>query len=207
MNYEGRVIKGDVDTELLNVLARDRLVACDIETSGLDFIEDDIGTVQLSSRAAGSFVVKVDSRVPPILRSLMEDENVTKVFHHASFDVRFLVSKWSISPRNVADTKIASKLLRPGAPAGAHSLKPLLRSYLGVDIDKAQQVSDWTALDLTAEQVSYALNDVRHLLPLYEVLCEDVEKQGLATIYDECLRFLPVRAVLDVGGWPDVFQY
>lgn len=196
-----------MDEDVLSILVADGIVACDIETSGLDFIEDDIGTVQLSSPSVGSFVVKVGNEIPLVLRSLMEDERVMKVFHHASFDVRFLVSKWSFSPCNIADTKIASKLLRPGASSRDHSLKPLLRTYLGVEIDKGLQVSDWTALDLTAEQISYALNDVRHLLPLYEALSQDVEKQGLATIYSECLRFLPTRATMDVGGWPDVFQY
>mgnify|MGYP006194651211 CR=1 FL=1 len=36
---------------------------------------------------------------------------VQKVFHHAPFDLRFMVAQWNVTPRNIACTKVASKML------------------------------------------------------------------------------------------------
>lgn len=201
------VAKCDLPDELYTEFCRLPELAWDIETSGLDFRNDKIGTVQLHNPNVGSVLVQVHGTTPPNLCTLLSDQHVRKVFHHAPFDLRFMLSQWSCWPQNVACTKIASKLLDPNVDPAEHSLKPLLLKYRGVVIDKSQQTSDWIATELSHEQLLYAFNDVTYLLDLHTTLTKELEDAGLIDLYNKCLDFLPVRVKLDVGGWPDVFLY
>jgi hypothetical protein len=62
------------------------------------------------------WVVSVGEDRPSALARLIEDNTVEKVFHHAPFDLRFMVSAWQVSPAAIRDTKVASKILDPAAP-------------------------------------------------------------------------------------------
>ncbi len=69
------------------------------------------------------------------------------------------------------------------------------------------RTSDWSAAELTSEQLEYAAGDVLHLLALLDVLTADLKSAGLTLLYDDCCAFLPARAFLEIGGYPDVFAY
>lgn len=69
------------------------------------------------------------------------------------------------------------------------------------------RTSDWTASDLTPEQLDYAASDVLHLLALLDVLRANLGQTHLARLYDDCGAFLPGRVLLELGGYPDVFAY
>lgn len=184
------------------------LVGWDIETSGLNWRTDRIGTCQVAIEDRVAIVVmRQGSDRPPLLAALLEDDSVRKVFHHAPFDLRFMTYQWGTTARNVACTKIASKILSPELSGTAHSLKPLLERHLNVRIEKGQQVSDWLAPTLTAAQLDYAAADVAHLLELHGSLaikCRDVGRDGeLEASYS----YLPTRVSLDLRGSGDVFAY
>jgi ribonuclease D len=97
--------------------------------------------------------------------------------------------------------------LDPTTDSSVHSLKYLLSTYLHIEISKAQRLTDWLASDLSADQLAYAANDVAYLLPLLDLLTKDLDNHGLRSAYRNCSSFLPTRARLEVGGWPDVFSY
>lgn len=181
-------------------------VAWDIETSGLDWISDRIGTCQINIPDYATVIVKVDAR-PGHLVHLIEDPSVVKVFHHAPFDVRFMMAQWQVRPANIACTKIASKLLRPQADPTEHSLAALTLRLLGKRLDKRERTSDWLAEELTEEQLAYAAADVTDLLRLWQALCDDIAQQGLGEFYLRCLDHVPTRAELDIRGCPDLYAY
>lgn len=181
-------------------------VAWDIETSGLDWISDRIGTCQVNIPDYATVIVKIQDR-PMHLMQLLEDPAVVKVFHHAPFDVRFMMSQWQARPANIACTKIASKLLRPEADPAEHSLAFLTEHLLGKRLDKRQRTSNWLAQDLTQEQLAYAAGDVLDLLRLWQALCDDIEAQGLGELYLRCLDHVPTRAELDIRRCPDLYAY
>jgi ribonuclease D len=203
------VVQGDLPDDLWSAYATSSLVAWDIETSGLDWRKDRIGTCQLFAEGVGTVVVSADgAQVPERLKALLQDQRVVKVFHHAPFDLRFMVGIWGAHPASVRCTKVASKLLYPGAPNDAHSLKHLVARRLGVQLGKGPvRTSNWSAATLSAEQVQYAVADVMHLPRLLESLQTELGARGLAWLYDECCAFLPAHAALEVGNFPDVFSY
>jgi ribonuclease D len=182
-------------------------VACDIETSGLDWNVDDIATCQVEVDGEVALVQLDPTDRPSNISKLMESSRVRKVFHHAPFDLRFMVSKWGISPVNVACTKIAAKIVRPGLSGDAYSLKSSLRTYLNVEIDKSPRMSNWSEAKLSAEQVEYAIGDVLYLNKLLSILEARAEMLGVARLVKASYAYLPARVELDMRGPQDVFTY
>jgi ribonuclease D len=207
MNVMANVVRGDIDDTLFDALYSSGQVACDIETSGLDPRRDCIGTVQLYSPNVGDVIVQVGDSRPERLCRLIEYVGTRKIFHHAMFDLRFMVAHWGVVPANIACTKIASKLVKRHVDNRQHSLQSILMDRLGVAISKDQRLSDWTAAELTPEQIRYAAADVEYLIPLLADLEEDLRSGGLMKLFGECLSFIPARVQLDLGDWPDVFAY
>jgi ribonuclease D len=105
------LLRGDLTDEAFSALSRADRVAWDIETSGLDWATERIGTCQLHSVETGTIVIQVyGDASPKRLRELLADTQVLKVFHHAPFDLRFMTAHWSVEPANVACTKLVQCL-------------------------------------------------------------------------------------------------
>ncbi len=208
--HNGRVLveQDDLPANLATAFEEAARIAWDVETTGLDWRHERLATCQLFAEGIGVVVVKIAGRHPERLAALLEDTAVEKVFHHAPFDLRFMVHGWDVQPASVRCTKVASKLLAPGAPNETHSLQHLVARNLGVSLTKGPvRTSDWTAGTLTPEQLEYAAGDVLYLLPLLDALRADLEQAHLARLYDDCCAFLPARVLLELGGYPDVFAY
>jgi ribonuclease D len=199
--------EGDIGPSLAEKLRESRVVGWDIETSGLDWSTDRIGTCQLYSDQTGPVVLQLNGRVPMKLCDLLRDTSVTKVFHHAMFDLRFMRAQWGVQACNVRCTKIAAKLLFPEAPAEEHTLKSLLRRLENVELTKAERTSDWLSPDLTREQIEYAADDARYLLPLMGTLTRISRDRGLAGLLEHCFDHIPTRVELDVRRYSDIYLY
>ena len=121
------------------------------------------------------------------------------------FDLRFLVHKYRFGPANVKCTKIASKLLHKNEKI--HSLVPLLKRYLQLDIEKKEQKSDWFRPDLSSAQIQYAIADVRFLPALLDILLDRLENVGLREFADRCFAHIPTQVRLEVEGYEGVYDY
>lgn len=200
------VLNEDLSASWLERVLRHGYAGIDIETTGLDWRVDRVRTVQVES--AGSIcVIRMDGVTRPRrLQLLLEEPRVGKIFHHAAFDLRFLAHSWGFKPTNVSCTKVAAKIVRPGLPAGAYSLAPLLRELLKVELDKSLQTSDWSQ-ELTAEQIDYAGNDVRHLRTLLDRLRELASRALVLDLVEASFAYLPTRVELDLVAVGDVFTH
>ncbi len=70
-------------------------------------------------------------------------------------------------------------------------------------------MSDWGSETLTNAQLDYAASDVLYLHQLRDELNKRLEREGRAEMAQACFEFLPVRARLDLAGWPeqDIFAH
>jgi ribonuclease D len=199
-----KLLRGDLGNQEFAELMSQEVLAWDIETTGLDWSKGQINTCQLACADGRAYLVQVVER-PPNLLALLANPRVCKVFHHAPFDLRFLVGRWGAVVEGAVCTKIASKLLDKAETD--HSLKALLHRHLDVTIDKAARLSNWSADTLTDSQVRYAVNDVCFLIPLLGCLQRKLEEVGRWQLALACFAHLPTRATLEVGGFGDVFAY
>jgi ribonuclease D len=203
---EVQLFTGDLSDEVFRAAGMMPWLAWDIETTGLDWRDERIATVQIATEDR-VFVVQVGSDVPPRLKHLLENPTITKVLHHAMFDLRFMAHRWSATASNIVDTKIASKLASRGADASQHSLAALVKEHLGVELDKSQRLSDWSAAVLDIRQLQYAADDVIYLKPLYDKLTDELAAQGLLALRDRCYAHIPARVALELGDFGDVYAY
>jgi ribonuclease D len=180
-----------------------RVVAVDTETMGLDPHRDRLCLVQLSEGDGTAVLVQFSgSYDAPVLKRLLGDESVLKLFHFGRFDMAVLKHYFGVMPRPVYCTKVASRLARTFTDR--HGLKDLCRELLGIELSKQQQSSDWGAAELTPEQLSYAASDVLHLHALREKLDAMLRREGREGLARACFEFLPIRAELDLRGWSDI---
>ena len=190
-------------SDLPNDLDLGPIVAIDCETMGLNPHRDRLCVVQLSGGDGNAHIVqiKLGQTEAPNLCRLLEDPNVLKLFHFGRFDISAMLNAFGAVTAPVYCTKIASRLIR--TYTDRHGLKNLLQEMLGIDISKQQQSSDWGADTLTDAQLEYAASDVLYLHKLREALNERLEREGRMEMAQACFDFLPMRARLDLAGWPD----
>jgi ribonuclease D len=184
-------------------------IAVDTETLGLNPHRDRLCVVQISKGDGTADVVQIprDGPRPAVLTRVLDNPNVLKIFHFARFDIAVLVHRLGVMPRPLYCTKIASRLTR--TYTDKHGLKDLVRELLGIELSKQQQSSDWGAEALTPAQLDYAASDVLHLHALKERLDVLLAREGRQEIAAACFGFLPIRAELDLRGWPetDIFAH
>ena len=184
-------------------------VAIDCETMGLIPGRDRLCLVQLSGGDGHAHLVQIakGQKSAPNLERLLADPNVLKLFHFGRFDIAAMFNAFGALAAPVYCTKIASKLVR--TYTDRHGLKNLLDELLGVDISKLQQMSDWGAAELSEAQLDYAASDVLYLHKLKEKLDDRLAREGRTDLAQAAFDFLPMRARLDLAGWPetDIFAH
>ncbi len=185
------------------------IVAIDCETMGLNPHRDRLCVIQMSGGDGNAHLVQVakgQTEAPNLCR-MLEDPKVLKLFHFGRFDIAAMYHAFGALAAPVYCTKIASKLIR--TYTDRHGLKNLLQELLGVDISKQQQMSDWGAETLTNAQLDYAASDVLYLHRLREELNARLDRENRTEMAQACFDFLPMRAKLDLAGWPeqDIFAH
>lgn len=184
-------------------------VAIDTETLGLNPLRDRLCVVQISPGDGTADVIQIAAgqTQAPNLVSLLENRNITKLYHFGRFDLAVLYHAFGVTQQPVYCTKIASRLVR--TYTDRHGLKDLCNELLSVGISKQQQSSDWAAETLSQEQIDYAASDVLYLHQLRDKLNYRLVRDGRATEAQACFDFLPTRAKLDLMGWDeqDIFAH
>ena len=120
------------------------------------------------------------------LHALVLDPSVEKVVHAGEQDFAALYERDGTVPSNVFDTQISSALVGYGDQI---SYAKLVAKVCGVQLDKLETLTDWTASPLTKAQIEYSLEDVRYLSPIRAHLGERLAELGrLGWEREECMR-------------------
>ena len=181
-----------------------KVVAVDTEAMGLHNHRDRLCLVQLSSGDGTAHLVKFEpgEYKAPNLKKMLGNPKVTKLFHYARFDVSIIKHYLGVECTPLYCTKIASNLCR--TYTDRLGLRELCRELLGVELNKQQQSSDWGAKELSEDQLLYAANDVLYLHAIKKELDKMLKREGRLKLAQQCMDFIPVRAELDLSGWPEV---
>ena len=203
--------------EACQKLSQFEVLGFDTETTALDPFEGNIRLVQLSNGAETTvvdlkpFAERGDLRTIPELaplRDILTDPKIEKVAHNAKFDGKWVKHHLGVDVGGFFDTLLASQLIAAGDQDRRHSLAEVVSFFLGQELDKTQQVSDWSAAELSHSQVEYAARDAATMLPLREKVWEKLNTDGLdktAKLEFDCV--MPVAAMeqngfyLDRGRW------
>jgi ribonuclease D len=160
--------------DLVTELAASQAIALDTEFLRERTYRAELCLVQTATAARADCV---DPLALPSLAALtapLGSSHVLKVMHASRQDLEVLFPVVGLV-RPVFDTQIAAALT--GLPAQI-GYGELVRRTLGTELSKSQTRADWSRRPLSAEQVEYALDDVRYLLPLKESLETQLERLG-----------------------------
>lgn len=118
------------------------------------------------------------------------------IMHSASEDLVALRALWPRPAKALFDTQIAASLSGVG-----HNLsyQKLVAQMLSVDLPKGETRSDWMKRPLSANQLDYAIDDVRYLNELHAALVERLSSQGrLHWVLQEGERMLTQAARTEI---------
>ena len=116
-------------------------------------------------------------KVPTIRRlgDILTDSRTVKIFHAGSQDREILFNACGVVATPVFDTQVAAPLLGLPQHAGYASV---VNVFCDVKLKKSDTLTDWTVRPLTHSQIEYSLEDVRYLIPMYDIMCEKLERAG-----------------------------
>ncbi len=177
-------------------------IAIDCEFMGLNFLRDKLCLVQISSGKNDAHIVQLN-RVnydAPNLKKVLSNRSIIKIFHYARADLVFIKKYLKIEVDNIEDTKLQSKLIRKYTDK--HGLKDLIKEFVGVDISKQYQSSDFGG-ELSPAQIKYCANDVVYLHKINDVLNKMLVREKRINLYKDCLKYLNTRVNLDLECFPD----
>ena len=120
------------------------------------------------------------------LAELLADPGVEVILHAGRQDAAILRRAWATQLTNIFDTQIAAGFVGESAQSGYGNL---LSSVLGLRVGKTASYTRWDARPLTNEQLSYAAEDVAHLLQLADAIQGRLQTGGrLEWAIEECRR-------------------
>lgn len=202
------VFDADIDATWLSLYSGARALAIDTEAMGLIHGRDRLCLVQICDDHDNVCCIRLQrgQSQAPLLRQLLENPAIEKVFHFARFDVAALAENLGITVDPIFCTKIASRLGRTYSPR--HGLKEVVNELVGVELDKQAQSSDWGRVDeLTEAQLAYAAGDVRWLLKARDRLEAMLRREERWSLAQRCFACLPVFADLDRQRFGSVFEH
>ena len=198
MNLDIKLHKHDLPDDL----KLGNTIAVDCEMGGLNVKRDPLCLVQISTGNSDAHIIQLDrSNYKAVtLVKVLEDKKVKKIFHFARADLAFISHYLKINVQNIDCTKIKSKLSR--TYTDRHSLKDLVKEFIGIDISKQHQVSDFGG-ELNQPMLKYCANDVIHLHKINNALDKILIRENRMNLYENSIKFIQTRVDLDLASFKE----
>lgn len=151
------------------------LLAVDTEFLRVDTFYPIPGLLQLADAEQAWLIDPLALPQPLELARLFYAQRPLKILHACYEDLEVIQQLSGLQVREVFDTQLAASYLGYGLQVG---YQRLLQAELGIVISKEESRSDWLHRPLSGQQLQYAVQDVRYLLPLYEAMRERLIELG-----------------------------
>ncbi len=169
----------------------------DTEFVGEDTYEPSLCLIQVATSDALYLIDPLSSGPLDAFWRILVDP-IRLVVVHAGREETRMCRRWSGEmPSNWFDLQVAAGLVGLNYPLG-HSA--LVSQLLGIQLSKGETLTEWRHRPLSPAQISYAFNDVRYLLSLWQRLNGWLtERDRLGWVREEFARFM-LAAMRDVSN-------
>ncbi len=192
------------DSEQLANLARDwqdcSCLAIDTEFERRTTFFAHLALVQIFDGQSIYLIDPLQVVCPDELRQVLEDPNISIIFHSCKEDLEVLYTAWQCKISALMDTQIAYQFAQGEVSIGYAKLVEIL---LGHQIDKQQTCSDWMKRPLTPEQLSYAAMDVVYLPEIAKQLEQQLEECKLQHLFQQECDEITLSAINRIEQMPD----
>ncbi len=202
-------IQGDLNTEITSKIKD--YCSIDCEMQGLQPSRDKLSIVSLTFDDENVYIIQPNKDFKaPNLVSILENEQILKIFHFARMDVHFLDVYLKTNVKNYFCTKLMSKLSRTFS--SSHGLKDLVSSYCGVKLDKKFGSStDWQKglENISIDELNYAAKDCFYLKKIKDSLEKILKRENRFDLFLSTMKGLESRIKLDKSGFKDadIFEH
>jgi len=160
-------------------------VAVDTEADSLHAYPEKVCLLQISTAAGDRLIDPLAGLdLAPLLQALSGHQ---LIMHGADYDLRLLSKHHEFVPSAIFDTMLAARLLG----MRQFGLSYLVKTYIGMELEKGPQKANWALRPLTVRMERYARNDTHYLKPIADRLRADLEAKGrLAWHAETCGRLI-----------------
>ncbi len=179
---------------LCDYVSRSDVVAIDTEFAAERRYYPRFDLLQVGTREMAAAVdVRSKLDLSPLIDLLTSPER-TVLMHAGEQDLRIFRRHFKKVPARIFDTQVAAGLV---SFQDYIPLSGLVKDLLDVELSKGETLSDWSRRPLTPQQIEYALDDVRHLFALYDILSDRLEALGRTSwLEEESARMLSPSGTL-----------
>ena len=194
----------DLDEWIAKIETGSCFIALDTETKGLTPAPGMVKTLQIACSVDEPVLI---IELPKIkdkssLQRLMASPKLLKVGHQIKFDILMLEAEGIEVRGPVMCTMLGIEILKAGATRQA-SLQFIAQDLLNIELDKAEQNSDWGG-KLSKTQLQYAANDAGILIKILSKLQQKLDEVGLTnTAILEYCCLLPIIKMQSRGIYLD----
>ncbi len=155
--------------------------AIDTEADSLHRYRESLCLVQFATRDGCELIDPITIKdLSPLANYLAP---ATVWMHGADYDMTMLKRELGVIPAVVPDTQIGARLLG----LRRFGLADLVAHYFGIELSKSSQKADWGKRPLSGKMVEYALNDVRYLLEMGDMITAGLrDKDRLHWFEESC---------------------
>lgn len=182
-------------------------IAIDVETTRLDPFTGKLLIISIALPNGDVYLITNRTALDSV-RALLVDNDVLKIAHNATFDVKWLRHYFKLGRiPNVFCTMQAEKLIYMGYDFGDYpvNLRSTLMRHFGLSIDKdtRDEFIEHPGFDvqcLTPDQIKYSALDVLYLHRLMESQLYIAARDNLGTVFDLENFCINATASLELGG-------
>lgn len=174
---------------LINIKEEKR-IGFDLEADSMHHFPEKVCLLQVATKNDIFIIDTIKLKELSPLKQIFSNREITKIFHGADYDVRSLYRDFNIEITNLFDSELASRFLG----VKETSLEAVIRRRFNVSLEKKFRKRDWSKRPLMDDMLFYAVDDVKYLVPLCEILEKELDDIGrLSWVKEECDILCRVR--------------
>lgn len=152
---------------------KDKLIGIDTEFYRVDTYYPKLCLIQLANKNDSIFLDPITHDLDyTLLKKLLFNTKIKKIFHAARQDIEIFFNIYKKVPMPIYDIQIYLEQLGYNHSV---SYAKACKDLLNIQINKSNQFIDWRVRPLNSNKIQYALNDVKHLIPIFNMIKKKVK--------------------------------
>ena len=174
---------------MVSELESENILAIDTEFDWRTTYHPKISLIQIASKNSIYIIDCLKINLKYLTQKLFNDSTKLLIFHSVRSDATVLSSALKVYVKNVYDIQIAEKQI---SKKDIQAYGEIVKKYYHIKIDKEETQSNWLRRPLSENQINYAANDVRYLIPIYFIQKKILNKK--MNQYSEVLKESEIQA-------------
>lgn len=187
-----------------------KVLAYDLETTGLDPKYDKILLISIATDRNTSWVIDITytgmEGFKP-LEPILTNPNILKLGFNWTFDYKMTLGIAKIDTANMFDCMLADQLVTaglyvPGVKGKQFSLEAVAHRRLGVPMSKEirNEFIGYQGIGFRKEAYEYAAYDTMLLFPIWEQQVQEIEQHELQAVCDLEMSLIPATSLMELTG-------